>query len=345
MTGGNWSSGIAIPAIACLLLTGCAAQPKFEIRKIADPATKIRENGGSLGEAHAMLALGNPGIALEAFRKVQRASPGADALAGIAQCYQAMGRLDLARTNFEAALAYDPHSSAILTQLAAVLDRQGNHEAAMAARADAARPQVAVMQAPTASVTVPLPPATVADATSVTSPALAILAERGSITVALPPARPAAPRVDSRGLAAAVGISEQPTPRLERLSPGEVALVTTSAPLWAKLERPSASSMAMIKPRELAPTKAKILVLNAARRHRLAASARAMLRTRGWRQIEIGDSDQVRARTLVLYPANQPAIGLRLAAQFGARAAVGRSDRVVILLGRDSRLTRSVKRG
>lgn len=338
---GKWAGRTAIPAIASIVLSGCAAQPKLEIRRIADPATKIRENGGSLAEAHAMLALGNAGTALEAFRKVQRVSPGANALAGIASCYQAMGRFDLAQANFEAALAYDPHSAAILTQLAAVLDRLGNHAAASAARADAARTAVSVTQVAAASVTLALPPAKVADSAK---PATAA-AGTGSITVALPPARPAPPQIDSRSLAVAAGSSEQPTPRLERLSPGEVALVTTSAPLWAKLARPAASSMAMIKPRELAPVKTRILVLNAARRHRLAASARAMLRTRGWRQIEIGDADQVRARTLVLYPANQPAIGLRLAAQFGAKAAVGRSDRVVVLLGRDSRLTRSARGG
>src|SRR5205814_8466018 len=98
------------------------------------------QGNGELAEAQSMLALGSVGLALEAFRRIQRQQPNsADALAGIASCYAAMGRYDLARSNDEAALALAPTSPALLNALADALDHQGKGDQAEAARADAAR--------------------------------------------------------------------------------------------------------------------------------------------------------------------------------------------------------------
>ena len=55
--------------------------------------------GADVAAAAAQLALGNVGLALEGFRKASIAtSPTAPtALAGIGECYEAMGRFDLAQ--------------------------------------------------------------------------------------------------------------------------------------------------------------------------------------------------------------------------------------------------------
>ena len=63
------------------------------------PRQSCRPRARLLADAAAQLALGNVGLALEGFRKALREQPdSADAYAGIANCYEAMGRFDLART-------------------------------------------------------------------------------------------------------------------------------------------------------------------------------------------------------------------------------------------------------
>ena len=105
-----------------LAAAGCVEQ-KVQVRPIADAATKFRYSGGLLGQGRAQLALGNPGLALETFRTLQRQQPeSADAFAGIAACYAAMGRYDLARANYEFALASAPTDRNLLNALASSLD-------------------------------------------------------------------------------------------------------------------------------------------------------------------------------------------------------------------------------
>jgi Flp pilus assembly protein TadD len=86
-------------ATASLAVVGCADSGELKIRAIADPLTKAVKPGNPLlGEARGLLALGNVGLAIEAYRKVLRAQPDSiEALAGLAECYDQMGRHDLAR--------------------------------------------------------------------------------------------------------------------------------------------------------------------------------------------------------------------------------------------------------
>lgn len=124
----------------CLALAGCAATDQVQVRPIADPAAKYRYGGGLLAEARGQLALGNAGLALETFRKLQREQPAsADAFAGIAACYAVMGRYDLARANYEFALAYAPNDPMLLYALASSLDRLGKGDQAGQVRAEASR--------------------------------------------------------------------------------------------------------------------------------------------------------------------------------------------------------------
>ena len=87
----------------------------------------------------------------------------------------------------------------------------------------------------------------------------------------------------------------------------------------------------------MAANRPNVRLLNAARRQGLAARTRETLLDRGWRKIAIGDAAQVRARSIVLYPANREALGKRVAAQFGFTSAVNhQSDDVLVLLGHDA---------
>jgi hypothetical protein len=391
--------------IAASAPAGCAVATKgVEVRPIADPVAALARGGDALAAARGQLALGNVGLALEAFRKVQRDRPSdLGPLAGIGDCYAAMGRLDLAQSSYEAALALAPKNPALLAGLAQVLEREGQHGRAIALRVEAAVVAMPITLAPAAvsapassatgiakfaadkqvlassSITVSLPPARpVAEhnadtpaaspaasaaaapaarstlaASSVSKsppparavaplqadaaaavphkPAMALAASSSTVTVALPPARPAPAKVS---VAAA---SESATPHLERLSSGEVALVTTEKPLWrANLNARTASS-STLRWVPLAPAGARpnVQVLNAARVRGLAASGRTVLIDRGWRKIAIGDAPRVQQKSIVLYPKERAALARSLAAQFGIDSRMVEGDVLVLVLGRD----------
>ena len=129
--------------LSAVLATGAcgASGGSIEVRAIPDPATKLRQGGGSLAEAQGQLALGNAGLALEGFRKVLRTEgDSAERYAGIARSYAAMGRNDLARVNYEAALALAPHDPQLLLALAPTLETLGKNAEAAEARAEASAP-------------------------------------------------------------------------------------------------------------------------------------------------------------------------------------------------------------
>jgi hypothetical protein len=384
----------------------------LEVRAIADPSAAIR-GGDDLAVARGQLRLGNVGLALEAFRKIQRDRPSdAAALAGIGDCYSAMGRLDVARFNYEAALALAPKSPLLLNGLAQVLEREGLHARAIAVRVEAAVAAMPVVLAPaavqpvatahgaepvrasaamepmqTGSITVSLPPVRPAqrlhansaglrqhlpdvEAAAQSSSVTAEPMQTGSITVSLPPVRPA-PRLhaDSAGLRqhlpdvdaappsssvtlALPSVAPAPAvrravvrqaaagphggPRLERLSPGEVALVTSGRPLWLAQPRARIAS-ASVRWLPLAPSgpRPNVQVLNAARSEGLAASARAVLFDRGWRRIAIGNADHVQRESVVLYPKERAALARSLAAQFGIGTRLVEGGQLILVLGRD----------
>jgi hypothetical protein len=140
---------------------------------------------------------------------------------------------------------------------------------------------------------------------------------------------------------ARVDVQSVAGPRLERLSLGEVALITANEPVWRPqvIARTAQSTTVRWVPlrNATASTRPNIRLLNAARYQGLAARTRTVLLGRGWRQIEIGDAPQVRATSLVVYPASRQILGRSLAAQFGFRSVVtGKSGQLVVLLGRDA---------
>ena len=96
---------------AALSTVGCAPGAKMvEIRPIADPSAKLKLGGPQLAQAKAQLALGNIGLAIEAFRVVSREQPA-----------QILSRLD--RTNRQDVLAFYAISVSNTLQFAFVFDR------------------------------------------------------------------------------------------------------------------------------------------------------------------------------------------------------------------------------
>ena len=138
-------------------------------------------------------------------------------------------------------------------------------------------------------------------------------------------------------------------PYLERLSPGEVALVTDGRPAWRAqvVAQNRTSTTVRWGPILSAEARPNIRILNAAQRQGIAAMTRTVLLDRGWRKIQIGDAADVRERSVVIYPASRRTLGRSLAAQFGFPSQLqGDSGVLIVLLGRDAaRPVVSARRG
>lgn len=292
---------------AGLFVTACAGpSDKIEIRPVGT-ASPTRPAGEQIAYGRSQLALGSPALALEAFRKAAREQPDNPlAISGIADSYAAMGRDDLARRYYEAALALTPQDPQLLQAVSAP---------APAAQAQASPielaspgPESAPLQNVQAPVAAPAPTATV--------------------TVKLPPARPAH---------AVVANAIQP--HLERLSPGEVALVTTAKPLWQAVvvSRTRLSTTVRWVALRSETSEPQIRLLNAARHQGLAARTRQLLSTQGWRRLAIGNAAKVRSTSIVLYPFAHEATARSIAARLNCRAiGTTHGKAIVVLLGRDA---------
>lgn len=203
----------------------------------------------------------------------------------------------------------------------------------------------------TASVALPVVPQTPAGVATPEAPAAApaAAASPAPTPIVVPSKRVepiAAPLPPAPAPVAVARATVKPLPslkapaRLERMSLGEVALVTTGRPQWRSqvVGRTAQSTTIRYVPLRTAQTRlVQIRLLNAARHQGLAARTRSLLAYRGWRQLGIGDSTRVRRTSLILYPPNRRATAERLAAQFGfpiARRASG--NEFVMLLGRDA---------
>jgi len=347
----------ALFVTAGLAATGCTTSASdIKIRPLADPGSKLGARNGLLADASAQLAMGNVGLAIEGFRKALREQPDSiAALGGLAACYDEMGRYDLSRLNYEAALAIAPTDPVLLNSFAASLERQGKRMEALAVRAEAAQLASAAdaldrtqaeAEAPAAPIRVAaVAPAAPIGVAAVAQPAPAPVVIGPSVTVTLPPPRPVeAPRevpIPAPTLRqVAVDLGQFAGPRLERLSPGVVALITIEQPAVQPkvIARTATSTTVRWVPVSVAGVlgRPNIRLLNAARNQGLAARTRGYLLGRGWRKIEIGDAAQVRARSIVYYPASRRMTGRSLAAQFGFASAVQQGDVLVVLLGRDA---------
>lgn len=302
-----------ILALAAALGATACAMGELNIRPTKSTLTEGRQPADiRVAEGNAQLALGNVGLAIEAYRKALRERPqSVEAMIGLATCYERMGRADLSRRHYEMALAVEPANTEIYSLFAQSLEAQGQRDEAARVKTELA----ARVVAPEASRGVPgsvpvLPP----------PPAQ-------SVTVALAPPRPAPVAVERP---AGGGV------RLERISLREVALVTRSAPQWEGRTVARTASSATIR-FERKPQQA-VTLLNAARVQGLAARTRAYLSSRGFAASRIGDAPVVRQRSAILYAPADAARAERLAAQFGfsLERREGSQGGLTILLGRDA---------
>lgn len=295
----------AIGAVSC-------ASGGVEVRSIKTPlASGSQPADFRIAEATSQLALGNVGLALEAYRKALREQPDSvAAMVGLATCYEQMGRGDLTRRYYEMALAIAPANTDLYSLFAQSLESQGQRDEAARVKAELAARVVAPeapREVPGSVPVLPPPPAQ-------------------SVTVALAPPR-SAPVAVERPFS---GV------RLERLSMREVALVTRPEPRWeARTLARTATSTTIRFERTVQPA---ITLLNAARVQGLAARTRAFLATRGFSGSAIGDAPAVRKQSAILYTAADMARAERLAAQFGFRLERREDAKagLTILLGRDA---------
>lgn len=301
---------------ATLIVWGCAAHTdKIKIRPVG-AATQDRSPSDQVAYARAQLAMGNIGLAIESFRKAIREEPdSAEAIGGLADSYAAMGRHDLARRYYEEALAITPHDPTLLQ--------------AVAPPATAPAPSDLSSSVERVAQVTPAPPTQAAQE----PPRTAISALAATAAVRLP--QPVVPPL-ARAASAA--------PRLERLSPGEVALVTTAKPLWQAVvvSRTRISTTVRWVPVRSAAAQPAIRLLNAARHQGLAARTRQSLSSQGWSKLAIGDAPKTRSTSVVLYPGRHESIAQSLASRLGFRAvSMARGNAIIVLLGRDSVRMRS----
>ena len=304
---------------ASLILSGCASSPDaIKVRPVGvavhdGPAAELVAYG------RAQLALGSTGLALESFRKALRQQPDdAEALRGLGDGYEKMGRQDLARRYYEQALAMAPQDPNLLQAVGAVTEVPRT-----------APPEIAAPSGPIANdALVPRSSEMAGAGTPALSTEPSVRPSIGSIAVRLPPARPYQGAVSETSQA----------PRLERLSTGEVALVTTGKAIWQTLAAPRSIERALADmERRPGASQVPIRLLNAARYQGLAARTRKELANHGWRRLQIGDAPKVHAKSVILYPAGNESTARSLAAKLDVRTiTVARVKAIVVLLGRDS---------
>ena len=164
-------------------------------------------------------------------------------------------------------------------------------------------------------------------------------------TIALAPWRPSA-----RPVVYEPAVVGERGPRLERISMGDIAMITqTAKPVWVPTlvaQSQRSSTLRFVPLRQASFSPVKVRLLNAARVNRLAAQTRTWLTARGWSGVSIGNANAMRSRSLILYPAGKRQFAQRLSAQFGfplARRASG--AHVTVLLGTDAARNRTARPG
>lgn len=284
-------------ALAVLgLLNGCGA---------SRGVSGIRPVGGlavgqtSIAAANALVERGQYGLAIAAYRRVQRLDPASSpALEGLAISYELLGRADLADRYYQEALASAPRNPRIYQNFAAFLRAQRRDADAAQLLADM---RIALPEAEAASVEASIPPAhtdAAPAAVAAAEPDVRLIrqSERSTLVVTMP------------RLAVA-----PPAASVAALSPASAPFVT----------------------RDLRPLR----VVNAVGRWGVARQTAALLAKRGFAGAETGDAAFKLKRSRILVPAHSRELGERLAQNLPFVARVvesARADRVQILIGADA---------
>ena len=239
--------GKIIGTAAILSVAACGGeQGKLQIRPIAAPlAAGSKAVPFRIAEARGQFALGNVGLALEAFRMALREDPNSvDAMTGIAACYDRMARFDLSRRHYEAALAIAPGDTRILTAFAGSLDLQGRATEAASVRQEV-RQRIA-LAAPSA---LPQPaPAAVSDAkptsppASRPQPAVALASRTESVHQSVPVERPAPAPAAKEAPAKPVQVAQAPIARAALPAPAATPAIGRSVTIVLPPARPVAKA-------------------------------------------------------------------------------------------------------
>jgi len=163
----------AVIALGSLAMVSCTAGQQVEVRQIKGPLkTGLQPADVRIAEGHSQMALGNVGLAIEAYRKALRDDPAnIEALLGMAAAYDRMGRFDLSRKHYEMALALQPSQSATYDQLAASLQMQGRADEAARVKTEIAVRDAAPEVLPAVPGSVPVLPPPPAQSVTAASPA------------------------------------------------------------------------------------------------------------------------------------------------------------------------------
>lgn len=290
---------------AMLAVAGCASEG-LQVREVG-AVHRDQSDGttnGRIAMGLAQLRLSNIGLALENFRRAAREDPSsAEALAAMADCYQRMGRTQLARRYLEQALALRPQEAGLYRALASVAESEGQGDEAEALRREAAL-RAEGKTAAARQVTIALPPA---------KPMVAAPAQ--AVTIDLSAARPAVAPIT-------VG------PRLVRLTMGEVLLVSEDRSPFAASAVRSAERDTIHPP---------LRILNGARIQGIAARTRSMLAAKGITGIAIGNAPGRRKVSEIRFGAPERARARAIAARLPYPVAmIERAGPLVLLLGADA---------
>lgn len=252
------STTLAPLALGFLLADGAAVQAKAALPPVQPVDTlPARAAGTAVERGKAELRAGRPADAVAAFREALAADPqSVEALSGMAIAYDQLGRYDLSRPLYEAALILDPRAPVLLYNYGLSLSRQRDRAGALrflslaAAGGDAevetaalrliaaldpeqAMRRPAAPAAPAMSMAAPAAPA--AAATEAAAPSATAVPAAAAAPAATAIAAPAAPLAD-----VATAAARATGPALVRTSEHEVRLVLTPAkvapaPLVAEL--------------------------------------------------------------------------------------------------------------
>ena len=242
--------GTIIGGAAMLSLVACGGeQGTLQIRPIKAPlAAGAKAVPFRIAEARGQLALGNVGLALESFRLALREDPNSiDAMTGVAACYDRMGRFDLSRRNYEAALAIAPGDTQILTAFAASLDEQGRTVEAASVRQEVKqRIALAAQDAAPQPAQIALVDTTIATPVPQSKPqaAVAVASRAEPIHQVIPAALPVPVPMTAPAIAKPVQIPAVPVARLASAAPAPAPLIGRSVTIVLPPARPAAAAPA-----------------------------------------------------------------------------------------------------
>ncbi|MEO5774038.1 MAG: LytR C-terminal domain-containing protein [Sphingomicrobium sp.] len=234
-----------------------------------------------MAEAHAQFALGNVALALERYRAVYRQDErNIDALAGIAKCYQSMGRPELAQRQYELALAISPDEPGLLAALATTLEMQGLADKAAQVRSELAQRESAKLALNTPSVAKPIASAPAVADLIVPAPAAVEVIE-ASARPALIKAPAPAPQIQAP--VASVAAASKPEPVSAPVGP--TVTVNLPPPVAMEGAKPIGNSVGRSVTVALAPARPEPAMVMAKAEPRLRLERTSLgevtLRTRG----------------------------------------------------------------